>query len=800
MKKQIKTKILTIILLIFQLLQLTGNLIPVKASIKEGDTMLLQADHECDSLLEYWMEDEKRWSYKVVWYVYYHDAVENKNYPAFCVEPAKEGVGTGYDSYDVTIQKENNQKIWRILEKGYMGSTYQDWKLECDDDLYTATKVALHCLKDGSTPNTKYIIGNRSVDGNTVEEIQRRGKKTLEVAQKLYEYGINGKETYVAPKVTIQMQGEKKIETIQNVSYYVQNYIVQGNKTLKSYEVTLQNFPNGTKILNSKNKEQNSFTQNSFKIAIPTNKITQNIKGSIHIQNAEIKTCPIFYCKSSIEQAQSYVTYISGYEKTSTTTSLEVKANECSLEIQKIDAQTKKPISNVTFEIKDEKQNKIAEVTTNQNGIARLENLLPQTVTVKEIKVPQPYILSEQEKQVKLEWGKVANITFENERKKGNLKIVKVDAEDNQITLENVEFELYDSKGNLVKKLVTNSKGEAYVENLEIGNYVLKEVKNQNGYDLAEDRNIEIKWQQTRVETIENQKQKGQIAVYKIDQDNKAYKLEGVVFEVLDSNKKIVETLVTNKEGYAITSKLPVGTYYLKEIRTKHSYFLKQQLIQVEIKREEISTLQVENEKKKGRIEVYKVDKEKHEIKLENVEFQVLDNNNNIVDTLVTNQNGYAITKELPIGEYFVKEVKTNENYVLNPEPIKIKIEYGKVTKLQLENEKIKGQIKIVKTSEDDNLRNGKPKGSPIQDVVFEIRNELGDIVETITTNQEGIAISSQLPKGAYTIKEIKTNEDYLLTEEEFTIQILEHEKVEELSITNISKEPEKPKLPRTGF
>ncbi len=795
MKEKRRKKSIVILLLILQILQIIGASIPIQANIKAGDTIHLVGDHECDSLVEYWMEDEERWSYKIVWYVYYVDG-EGKRYPAFCVEPAKSGVGTGYDSYDATIQVENDNRIWRILNKGYMGSSYSEWNLECDDDLYTATKIALHCLADGSVPNVKYILGNRSVDGNSVEEIQRRGKKALEVAQTLYDYGIHGKETYVAPQVSIKKQGDKQIQTIQNVSYYIQNYQVIGNKSLKSYEVSIRNFPNGTKIWNTNNQEQTNFTQNSFKIAIPVQEIKQNIKGSIEIKNAEIKTNPIFRCNSKIQEAQSYVTYTSGYEKASTQTTLEVSANECALQIQKIDAQTKQPIANVTFQIKNEKQEKIAEVTTNANGLATLENMAPQTVTVKEIQVPEPYIVTNEEKQVKLEWGKVANVTFQNERKKGNLKVIKVDAENHEIPLENVEFELRDNKGNLVKKFKTNEKGEAFLEDLEVGIYTLKETQTKEGYNLAEDRKIEIKWKETTIQTIENQKQKGKIEVYKVDSENQKQKLEGVIFEILDENQNRVETIITNKEGYAISSNLPIGTYYVREIQTHNRYILKPDFITIE----EITTVHVANQKKKGQLEVYKVDKEDKEIKLENVEFQILDQNHNIVETLKTNKEGYAISKELPIGEYYIKEVKTNENYVLEEGERKIEIQYGKVETLHLENEKIKGQIKIIKISEEDNLRNGMPKGSPIPNVVFEIKNAEQELVETITTNEEGIAMSSQLPKGIYTIKEIETNQDYLLEEKEFQIEIIEPNQIEEILITNLSKEPEKPKLPRTGF
>jgi len=799
MKKKRIEKLVILLLLVLQVWQIIGNVSVVEARIKEGDVVHLQGDHECDSLLEYWMEDYQKWSYKIVWYVYYIDQENGVKYPAFCIEPAKNGVGTGYDSYDATIKKESDNRIWRILDKGYMGSTYQEWNLECDDDFYSATKVALHCLADGVTPKEKYILGNRSVDGNSVEEIRRRGAKVLEVAQTLYEYGINGSEVYVSPKVTIQKQGEGKQEKIQDSSYYVQNYQVSGNKTLKSYEVEIQNFPSGTKIFNSQNQEQSVLSSNSFKVAIPVKEIKQDIKGNIQIRNAEIKTNPIFYCKSNISEAQSYVTYTSGYEKTSTSATLEIKANTCKLAIQKIDKESKKPVPNVTFEIRDEKGNYLNTITTNEKGIAELQNLYPQIVKVKEIKSPEVYTLAE-EKEVKLEWGKTASIIIENERKKGALKVVKVDADNHEIPLENVEFELWNNQGKKVKNLVTDQKGEAYINHLDIGTYTLKEVRTKQGYDLAEDRTIEIKWKEEAVEIIENKKQKGQIEVYKIDAENQKQKLEGVIFEVLDENQKRVETIITNKEGYAVTSKLPIGTYYLKEIKTQNKYRLNQELIEVEIKKEQTTTLEITNQKKKGRIEIYKVDAEEKEIKLEKVEFQVFDNSHNIVENLVTNKDGYAITKELPIGEYYIKEVKTKESYQLKEEEIKVEVKDKVVETLEIENEKIKGQIRINKISAEDNLRNGDLKGTPIEGVVFEIRNEKGEILQTIITNKDGIAMSKELEKGTYYIKEIATNQDYEITEEEFVIEIVEHKKIEEITIKNSPKAPEIQKLPRTGF
>lgn len=607
MKNKITKKVLIILLLIIQILQITGNMFStVQASIKEGDTIELEGDHECDSLVEYWMEDYQKWSYKIVWYVYYTDEEEGVRYPAFCVEPAKQGVGTGYDSYETTISKEKDNEIWRVLNKGYMGSTYKEWNLECDDDFYSATKIALHSLVEGIAPKAKYVLGDRSVDGNSVEEIRRRGAKVLEVSQKLYEYGINGKEVYETPKVSISAQGEYKKETIGNTLYYVQNYKVTGNKNLKSYEVEIQDFPSGTKILDSKNKERNVLSENYFRVAIPINKIKKDIDGKINIKNAYVKTNPVFFCKSAIENAQSYATYTSGYEKTSTNTSLKIKANKCNLEILKIDQETKEPIANVTFKIKNKNGDVLGKVTTNEKGIAKLEGLEPQNVIIKEIEVPVNYVLSKEEKEVTLKWGEKTTVEFENELKKGNLRIIKVDKDNNEILLEGVKFGIYDKSGKLVEEVVTDEKGEVNINDLPIGDYTVKETETKEGYKQAEEKEIEIKWKETTIIKIENEKQKGQIKIIKVSEDDnkingdlKGTPLKNVVFELKRENGELVGTYVTDKEGIILTEELELGEYILKETKTDKNYILNEEEYIVQIEKDgEIAEITITNKSK----------------------------------------------------------------------------------------------------------------------------------------------------------------------------------------------------------
>ena len=607
MNKKIFYKIGIVILAIMQILNILGGLSSVSAEIKEGDTLVLKGDHECDSLVEYWMTDYNKWSYKVVWYVYYIDSKTGEKYPAFCVEPAKQGVGTGYTEYATTLSKEKNAGIWRVLSKGYMGTTYKDWNLECDDDLYSATKIALHSYVQNISPKEKYRIGTRSVDGNTVEEIQRRAIKVLDVAQLIYTHGINGTEKYEEPQISVSQYGEKNIEILNGVEYYTQKYKVNANKQLISYEIEMNNLVKGTKILNLNNQEISTQTDSYFKIAIPTKNIKEEINGNILIKNAKVKTCPIYYCKSSVQNAQSYVTYTAAYETTNKNIGIKIKNDNCNLQILKVDSETNKPIENVTFEISKENGERIGEYTTDKNGLIEIKNLEPGIVRVKEIKVDDKYILNEEEKKVSLEWGKTAKIQIENSRKKGNLRIIKVDAENNEILLENVKFKLYDSNDNFVEDVTTDAKGEAVIGNLNIGDYYLQEVETDEKYILNEEKiQVTVKWNEETTVKIENEKAKANIKIVKTSEDDNFINgkkagsaIPGVVFEIFDIDGNSIEKIVTDENGIATSSKLELGKYRIKEIKANDDYELNDKEYIADItKNDEIVEIGVTNKSK----------------------------------------------------------------------------------------------------------------------------------------------------------------------------------------------------------
>ena len=525
----------------------------------ENDKINLKFDHDCISVLQLKGKD----MLKQVAYVCYEDPNTKIRYPAFCVEPENVGIGTGAgNSYDITLSDLNSPILWRMLYKGYVGSNYKDWNLDCDDDLYFATKTAVHCFVDGSTPKGKYEVPKRVGYGDnvTLEEVKLRGAKVLDVAQRIYEYGFNSSDNYI--KATVEISKDKNYElTLNNTKYLVQDYKVKANKELSSYDVKISNFPEGTKILNSNNIESKTINNDMFKIAIPEDMINENFDGDINVYNAKVKSYPIFYGSSGNTNTQDYV-ISSGFEITQAKTTLSIDAYKSSLKIVKTDEE-KKPIANVIFNVKYEAGENIGDFKTDKNGVISINNLKQGNVIVTEKKVHEKYILDSVSKNIKLEYNKTSTVNVTNKYKTGKIKVIKVDKDENSIAVDGVEFELYSKEsGKVIGTYITDEKGEIYINNLRIGKYSLIEKKTNKWYNLNDEEiNVDVEWDKTSNIIIKNEAKKGQVRVIKVDKDNNEIKLKGVEFEVLDENDNILETLVTDKNGEALTKEYPLIDY-----------------------------------------------------------------------------------------------------------------------------------------------------------------------------------------------------------------------------------------------
>lgn len=272
------------------------------------------------------------------------------------------------------------------------------------------------------------------------------------------------------------------------------------------------------------------------------------------------------------------------------------------------------------------------------------------------------------------------------------------------------------------------------------------------------------------------------ITIVKVDKDTKE-KLSGVTFNAKYENGQNIGDFTTDANGVIEIKNLMNGTIILTETKTKESYKLKVDKIAVELNVGESKTIEVENEKMKGKIKVIKVDQDNNEVKLEGVTFQVTNSEGNVVDTIVTNSNGEAITKELPINDtYKVKETSTRKEYVLSDKVETVTLKENEIKNLIFTNEKKKGQIKVIKVDKDNNE-------VKLAGVTFNVIDSNGTILESITTDKNGEATTHKYPVRDFeklTLKEVETQKDYVLSDTPQTIELKENE------ITTIKFENEK--------
>ena len=610
------------------------------------------------------------------------------------------GVGSGatdfggYDSY--VKEKLQSDVLWRCLYFGYIGVDWRDTTVECDDDWYFVTKTVVHCLVNGKSPKETYkvptwITNSDKEAGLTLKDVQRRGQKVLNEAEKLYNKCLSSNEKYEEAKVSIAKSGN----TYTEGNYEVQNFKINSNKALGSYDVTLSKFPTGTTY------EKNGST---LKVKIPRANITGDIDGLIYLTNVQVETCGAFYAEAYNDDFQDYIIAADPYEITSARTPFELTTAKSIIKVEKTDEDTNKPIAGVTFQLKNQAGTVVQNSTTNEKGIATFSNLRPGKYIVVETTTNDNYILDTTENEVTVGYDTTITKELTNKHKEGNLKVYKVDADNNEIRLGNVQFDLYSVElDKIIGTYTTNVDGEIYIENLRTGEYKLIEKNTGKWYNLAKDTEVKVEWNTDTETTVENELKKGQVKVIKVDEDNNEIKLQGVEFEVLDSNGNVLEKIVTDENGEALTQRYPVRDFKsltLREVKTLDNYVLNDKPITVELTANETTAVTIENERIKGKVEITKVDSKDNSKVLEGAKFGLYDENDNLIETLVTDENGKAISQELYKGKYYLKELETGSvYYLLNEDTFEFEIvNNGETVPVTIDNEPADITVDVDKT------------------------------------------------------------------------------------------------------
>ena len=475
--------------------------------------------------------------------------------------------------------------------------------------------------------------------------------------------------------------------------------------------------------------------------------------------------------------------------------------------------------------------------------------------------------------------GQTYRYIINNEKFESYIKIVKVDSETGKtIPYEGAGFEIYDSNGQKISMtfayptpttidtFYTNSEGYLITpEVLPYGEYLLVEVQAPYGYALdstpvsftvsADNAEKENALTVIKVRK-ENTAQKGKISVQKtgdiftsVNMASSAYtdengelvvnsttytpvfangNLSGAVFQVIAAEDivtldgtvhanagDVVAEITTDENGYAETDLLYLGKYEIKEVQAPYGYVRnsESQFVELTYAGQEIAVLDTVNASFVNDYQSVEISLSKV---MENDELFGIGNNNEylsvrfglfaaediqaadgtvipadgLLSEVSLDENMTAkFDVQIPFGRYYVKEISTDEHYVLGGEKYLVNFEYmGQDIRTvdidcgQFVNLLKRGRIEGHKVDD---------KSEPLENAVFGLfRTDCTEFVSanalmTAVSDENGYFEFNNIPYGEYAVKEIAAPAGYIFSDEKYHVVINEDGDVIEITAEN---------------
>ena len=718
-------------------------------------------------------------------YTYFNYVDSNgrtKEIPAYCVNPNTKGVpqtvGPGESIKYIAKEKGSDPKVMGIIANGYPTRGLSELKLENKYHAYYATKMALWCYL---LPN--WNINNLKVNPNLTGKELQRAQAILAAAKDIYVRGTAWNKVY-SPRVTATPDRDTAYAvTVDGQQYKQQVFTIHSDTWVCNYAIRVAfsdpaSVPAGARIVDMDNKDITTITTSGtgdgyggkFKVLYPAAAVAGKT-GSVQLSfTTDVYKYAVFYAvcaeQNKYDQLQNYMCdtdptvtmRLSAYSNFSDGEKPEEP--DTGLKLIKLEKGTDTPLSGAIFEVVDPDGATVGTFATGSDGTVTIPLTLAGNYTVYERVAPLDHLLSDTPAQnIKVEYGKVAEITFWNEPY-GTLRIEKLS--DTGAHLPGAMVQIKHIESGVTYTAETNFAGYAIFDNIKPGAYEIKEITAPTGW-LKDDATYtaSVATGETTTFSLVNKELPG-LRIIKYDRKNMVA-MANVTFEIFQDSVSLGK-FRTDEFGEILLTNAAPGTYRAVEVDTgSDGHILDTTPQEVELSAGDgIKELLFFNDVKPG-MRLIKVDSTDPSKVIPNAVFEIKSVAGDYgPKEFTTDQNGEIDLSKLPTGAYVVTE-KACEGYIIDQAQRIIQLDANEDAQFVFTNT-IKPSLQIIKTSAD---------GSRLKNVHFRIAKiEDGTHYLDRTTNEQGEILIADLEPGVYSVRETATDSSHILDLREYHMEL----------------------------
>jgi uncharacterized surface anchored protein len=432
------------------------------------------------------------------------------------------------------------------------------------------------------------------------------------------------------------------------------------------------------------------------------------------------------------------------------------------IEIIKLDAITKAPLSGATFEVERANGEKIGTFKTDATGKVLVIGLTEGTYIVSETIAPEGYIRYEIPKTVVVVSGRLSVVEFDNKPLSG-IQIIKMDA-NSKAPLSGAVFTVERPNGERIGKYTTNISGQILVTDLTEGIYIISETEAPAEYVLdALPQTVEVKSGRLTVAEFVNTPYP-YLHIVKTDAATGAL-LAGAEITVTNSKGELIANVTSQASG-AVSIKVAPGVYTVTETKAPAGYELNDPVQTVEVRANgsavyygttityPSNTAAFAN-KPLNAIEIIKLDSVTRN-PLSGAVFSIDKLGGERIGSFVTDSAGIIFLSGLTEGSYIISETAAPTGYILSELPRTVNASGGKIIRETFLNKPLSG-IQITKLDA--------VTQQPLAGASFSVTKANGEQIGTFRTGADGMVLISDLDEGVYVVSETAAPNGYQLDE-----------------------------------